>query len=76
MPDEALLHYVGLLSLQARSAAALEQILGDYFEVPVEVEQFVGAWYPLDPASQSQVEEGDLEAQRRSRASGSPSTRR
>ena len=63
VPDEALLHYVGLLSLQSRSAAALEQILGDYFEVPVEVEQFVGAWYPLDPASQSQVEEGDLEAQ-------------
>ena len=63
MPDEALLHYVGLLALQSRSAAALEQILGDYFEVPVEVEQFVGAWYPLAPANQSQVEEGDGEAQ-------------
>jgi type VI secretion system protein ImpH len=62
MPDEALLHYVGLLALQPRSAAALEQILGDYFEVPVEVEQFVGAWYPLAPANQSQVEEGDGEA--------------
>jgi type VI secretion system protein ImpH len=63
MPDEALLHYVGLLGLQARSAAALEQILEDYFEVPVEVEQFVGAWYRLDPESQSQVEDGDSVAE-------------
>lgn len=63
MPDEALLHYLGLLGLQSRSAVALEQILADYFEVPVEVEQFVGAWYRLDPASQSQVEDGDTEGE-------------
>jgi type VI secretion system protein ImpH len=63
IPDEALLHYLGLLDLQPRSAAALEQILEDYFEVPVEVEQFVGAWYRLDSASQSRVEEGDTEAE-------------
>jgi len=63
MPDEALLHYVGLLGLQARSAAALEQILADYFEVPVEVEQFVGAWYRLDASSQSQVGDGDSEGE-------------
>ena len=48
VPDMALLHYVGMLGLQSRSAAALEQILSDYFDVPVEVEQFAGAWYRLD----------------------------
>jgi type VI secretion system protein ImpH len=63
MPDEALLHYVGLLGLQARSAAALEQILADYFEVTVEVEQFVGAWYRLDSASQSKVDESNSEGE-------------
>ena len=63
MSDEALLHYVGLLGLQSRSAAALEQILADYFEVPVEVEQFVGAWYRLDPRTQSRVEDGDSEGE-------------
>jgi len=63
VPDEALLHYVGLLGLQPRSACALEQILADYFEVPVEVEQFVGAWYRLDPRSQSRVENGDSEGE-------------
>lgn len=47
-PDEALLHYVALLSEQSRSATALETILSDYFQVPVEVEQFTGAWYSLD----------------------------
>jgi type VI secretion system protein ImpH len=63
VPDEALLHYVGLLGMQSRSATALEQILSDYFEVPVEVEQFVGAWYRLDPASQSCVEDGDSDGE-------------
>ncbi len=48
VPDDALLHYVALLGEQSRSASALEAILRDYFEVPVEVEQFTGAWYRLD----------------------------
>lgn len=47
--DDSLLFYGGLLALHPRSAAALEQILEDYFDVPVEIEQFVGAWYPMDP---------------------------
>ena len=45
--DDSLLFYSGLLSLQPRSAAALRGVLQDYFGVPVEVEQFVGAWQPL-----------------------------
>jgi type VI secretion system protein ImpH len=49
--DDSLLFYSGLLALHPRSAAALRQILWDYFDVPVEIEQFVGAWYPLDPES-------------------------
>ena len=50
--DDSLLFYAGLLSLHARSATALRQVLADYFDVPVEIEQFVGAWYPLDRESQ------------------------
>jgi type VI secretion system protein ImpH len=50
--DEALLFYAGLLAPQQRSAAALEQLLEDYFAVPVEVEQFVGGWYPLAVSTQ------------------------
>jgi type VI secretion system protein ImpH len=52
IPDRSLLFYSGLLSLQVRSAMALQQILEDYFAVPAEVEQFVGVWRPLEPAVQ------------------------
>ncbi len=56
--DESFLFYCGLLGLQSRSAAALEQILADYFDVPVEIEQFVGAWHKLDPDNQCRMEGG------------------
>lgn len=55
VPDESLLFYGGLLVQQPRSAVALQQLLGDYFDVPVEIEQFVGAWYRLDPATQTRM---------------------
>jgi type VI secretion system protein ImpH len=55
--DEALLHYVGLLAMQSRSATALEQVLADYFEVPVEIQQFTGAWYGLDKSTQCQMQD-------------------
>lgn len=47
VPDESLLPYAGLLASGPRSAVGLRQLLADYFAVPVEVEQFVGGWYPL-----------------------------
>ncbi len=50
--DDSLLFYGGLLSMHARSATALRQVLWDYFGVPVEIEQFVGAWYPVERESQ------------------------
>jgi type VI secretion system protein ImpH len=59
--DDSLLYYAGLLAQHPRSAAALEQVLADYFEVPVEVEQFVGGWYRLDRPIQSWLTEGKLE---------------
>ncbi len=62
VPDEALLHYVGLLGAQARSAAVLETILADYFEIPVEVEQFAGAWYRLDPKAQCCMDDCDSDS--------------
>jgi type VI secretion system protein ImpH len=56
--DESLLYYCGLLSLQPRSAIALEQVVSDYFGVPVEVEQFVGAWHSVSVADQCRLEGG------------------
>ena len=57
--DEALLHYASLVAMQARSATALEQIIEDYFEVPVEIQQFTGAWYGLDDATQCAMTDMD-----------------
>ena len=57
--DEALMHYISLIVSQSRSAVALEQLLADYFEVPVEVQQFTGAWYPIDTTTQCEMDESD-----------------
>ena len=50
--DEALVFYGGFLAQQPRSATVLEQLLADYFDIEVEVEQFAGAWYRLDENTQ------------------------
>ena len=56
--DESLLYYSGLLAQRPRSATALENLLSDYFEVSVEVEQFAGGWYPLDRSTQTNLQGG------------------
>jgi type VI secretion system protein ImpH len=47
IPDEAALYYTGLLSQKTRSAQGLKQILEDYFDVRVAIEQFTGSWNRL-----------------------------
>ena len=56
VPDDCLLYYSGLLAQHPRSASALEQILSDYFDIPVEVEQFAGGWYSLGESDQCSFE--------------------
>ncbi|MBM3794519.1 MAG: type VI secretion system baseplate subunit TssG [Acidobacteria bacterium] len=57
--DETFVWYSGLFGMQARSAVALEQILEDYFQVPVEVMQFVGAWCRLETSSTTELDEDE-----------------
>ena len=61
--DVSAMFYTGLLSLLPRSALALEQILSDYFDVPIEVEQFMGLWYPLEINSQCKFDRGESYAE-------------
>lgn len=56
IPDDSFVFYAGLLAQHPRSATALRQILTDYFDVPVEIEQFVGGWYQIDPETQCRME--------------------
>ncbi len=61
--DDSLLYYSGLLAQRPRSAAALRNLLSDYFEVPIEVEQFAGGWYRLDRPTQTQLLGGFSESE-------------
>jgi type VI secretion system protein ImpH len=62
--DDALIYYAGLLGQRPRSALALRQLLEDYFEVPVAVEQFAGAWFGLERANQCWLEERRSDSER------------
>lgn len=55
--DESLRYYAGLFAQQPRSAEALKLILRDFFGVPVEIDQFLGAWYRLAPDSQCKLDD-------------------
>lgn len=57
VPDDTFLFYSGLLCLHTRSAMSLRQVLLDYFHVPVEIEQFVGVWRPVEQDSQCELGE-------------------
>ncbi len=59
VPDDTLVYYSGLLAPQARSAAALRQLLEDRLGVPVEVEEFVGGWFPLPERDRCHLGEDD-----------------
>ena len=46
-PDLAKLHHAGHLVCQSRHADGLRSILGDFFRLPVGLEEFVGQWLEL-----------------------------
>ena len=60
--DDLLIYYSGLLAQRPRSAQALQQILSDYFDVPVAIEQFSGGWYRLDPETQCRLAEENTDS--------------
>jgi len=55
--DDSLIYYAGILAQQPRSAVALQQVLSDYFDVPVEIDQFAGGWFKLDRETQCSFED-------------------
>jgi len=57
VPHELFAAYAGLLLPRPRSAASLRQLVADYFNVPVDIEQFVGAWYGIASDRQFRLEE-------------------
>lgn len=55
IPDRFLIHYAGLLSQKPASAANIAAVVRGYFEVPAELEQFVGQWMHLPLGEQSSL---------------------
>ena len=47
--DDTLLFYSGLLTHKVRSSQGLKQLLSDYFQLPVNIQEFVGQWQELLP---------------------------
>jgi type VI secretion system protein ImpH len=47
--DEACLYYTGLLAQRRPTAQGLKQLIEDYFDLPVQVQQFTGTWNRLPP---------------------------
>lgn len=55
LDDESLLPYAGLIAQKPHSSNAIEQMLSDYFSVPVKISQFTGQWLFLDKESITRV---------------------
>jgi type VI secretion system protein ImpH len=56
-PDLAKFHYAGRLACQTHNAEGLQALLGDFFHLPVTIENFVGHWLPLAESSQCRLGE-------------------
>jgi type VI secretion system protein ImpH len=53
--DETMAYYAAAMRQRPVSAAYMERILGEYFAVPVKVEQFIGCWYAVPEHQQSRL---------------------
>ena len=61
IPDEATLFYAGLLTPTRPTAQGLQQLLADFFDVPVGIEQFTGAWKRLAVNDQTRLADSESE---------------
>lgn len=61
--DFAKLYFAGLLGRQVRNRDGLVALLTSYFQVPVQVEEFVGHWMRLPQRAQTRLLSGDLGTQ-------------
>lgn len=60
VPDNAKRFHVGALGRQVRNGEGLASVLTGFFKLPVEVEQFVGHWMPIEQADQSRLGSSQL----------------
>lgn len=61
--DDSLLFYSGIFALHSRSGVALKNVIEDYFGVPAEIEQFIGAWRSLSRPDQCNLDRASVSEQ-------------
>jgi len=54
-PDSAKLYFAGRLAHQARNAEGLKAIIGDFFGMPTDLEEFIGEWTPLQESERWRI---------------------
>jgi len=57
MPDLTKLHFAGHFACQTRHAEGLAAILSAFFDMPVRIESFIGAWLVLDSRDRTRLGE-------------------
>src|ERR1700736_2294756 len=55
--DWAKIHFTGRLAAQTRNAEGLEAILGDFFGLPTEIQEFAGYWMKIPKENQCRLGE-------------------
>ncbi len=55
VPDEAFLFYGGVFSRRVAPASSLREMLAEYFDAPVDVQQFQGEWLHLNAADRTRL---------------------
>lgn len=55
IPEEAAAYYAAAFRQRPASPFVIEQVLADYFDIPVTVETNVGYWRPIEAESQAQL---------------------
>jgi len=61
VPDLARFFHAGALVRQTRNAEGLRAILGHFFAIPVQLEQFVGHWLQLGPGERTRLGGADTQ---------------
>jgi type VI secretion system protein ImpH len=54
-PDSAKLYFAGRLANQARNAEGLKAMISEYMGLPIDLEEFVGEWTPLQEESRWRI---------------------
>jgi type VI secretion system protein ImpH len=60
VPDQAMAFYCASIRHRPMSTTYLQQVLSEYFRVPIRIEQLVGGWHPVPDSQLSRLGKNEL----------------